>query len=148
MMGGRAQNSRRKVAQIAFRVAGLSVIGPGVVSGVRWHSSFWLRAPSSLKGEGSVLDSRKSKRARCLRMAWVTVNDGADVVAVVADYSTRGLRLRTAYKAFVCETIQVRFADGEVRRGLVSWVAEGQLGLEMEVPPVLSETEYVRIGRI
>ena len=70
-------------------------------------------------------------------MAWIEVNQGADEVAIIADFSKRGMRIRTGYKAFVCEMIRVRFDDGEVRRGLVSWTNEGQLGLAMEKPPFL-----------
>ena len=91
-----------------------------------------------------MLNNRKTKRERCLRKAWIKVTDGEDELAVIADFSTRGLRLRTNYKAFACETILVRFADGKERRGVVSWTGDGQLGLEMEMPPVLSEMDYIR----
>lgn len=87
------------------------------------------------------MNIRKSSRTKVLRTVQLYVEASGYRQAVVKDYSSFGLCIRSEFDAFVGETLLVKFPSGELKKGVVRWVATPKFGIEMDLP--LSTVDFL-----
>ena len=80
------------------------------------------------------MNIRKSSRRICLRTVQLYVDGHGYKQAIVKDYSSFGLCIRSGFEAFVGEILSVRLPSGELKQGVVRWVTDTKFGIEMDLP--------------